>query len=149
MMVTCARCGWTWDQTVSIPTKIADWPSGLPEPPPLPKEANPHPRGNCPSPIVVGQEVFWDLGESVPDLPPVRAVFNRLDSFEGPAFILQDETWVKTSEAVGKAAIKIDKNSVHPGLLDHFPNLLNFDAHVVFLDDLTAVNKWPIIIPKE
>ena len=149
MIETCDRCGWKWDAMAVAPSHIEDWPPDVPEPPPLPAIANPHPSGGCPCHLSIGQEVFWDLGESCPDLPPVRAVFFRMESFEGPEFMLRNNEWVMMSEPVGKAIIEIDKNSVHPDILRDFPNLLEPEFHVVFLEDLTDTKRWPIIKPKE
>ena len=95
----------------------------------------------------MGDRVYWNVGYTCPDLPPVRGTFERLHSFEGPEFTLIDNKWVKMREPVGKAIFKIDSNSVHPKLFEKFPDLSTKDELVVFLEDLVAVDKWPLLIP--
>jgi hypothetical protein len=82
-------------------------------------------------------------------LPPIRATFVSLDSFDGPEYMLRDGVWIVMEDQVACGRIKLDKSSIHPELLESFPDLLEFEELVVFMVDITATNKWPVIIPKE
>lgn len=146
-MKKCSRCGWSLETIKVQPLVLEAWPEGVPQPPPLPADANPHPHDSCPSPFCLNDAVYWSVGFTCPDLPPVLGTFLGLHSFEGPEFTLIDNKWEKIGDPVGKAVFKPDRRTVHPVLLTKFPDLVTKDELVVFLEDLHAAEKWPRLIP--
>ena len=146
-MKTCSRCGWNLEPVSVQPLVLEAWPEGIPKPPPLPADANPHPHDSCPCPHALNDAVYWNIGGTFPDLPPVRGLFTGLHSFDGPEFTLIDNEWKKIGEPIGKAVFKIDRRTVHPALAAKLPDLASKDELVVFLEDLYAVDKWPRLIP--
>jgi len=145
---TCPRCGWTrGPNAVYPPPEIHCWPPNMAPPPPLPTLTDPHPEDGCPSPLEIGDLVWWDLGGVAPDLPPVQGTFVGLDGFTGPVFALSsDNKWVLEHSAIKPhaAKIRLKPGSVLQEHLGVYDNLLEEDL-VIRLDELTVVDRWPVL----
>lgn len=140
----CDRCGWDQDPNeIRLPPEIEGWPEELPPPPPLPNLGPPHPTGVCPSPFEIGEQVWWDVAEACPDLPPIRGFFAGLHSFNSPSYTLEDGAWVVRGTGYGLAGawLIVDKSSVLPGHPEFDEGKL-----AVRFNDLTSVGRWPVSV---
>lgn len=138
----CKRCGWKCD------APAPQWMEGdegrLIK---LPAElASPHPAGQCNSPFIVDQPLYWNMDLAVPDLPPLRVFFKEIVEFESAVFTFQGNDWVKESEAKPSVvSVLVDMRAVYPEHEEIYGRELLENPIEVRVDSLTSVETWPVL----
>ena len=129
-----------------MPLEIKDWPAGLPTPPALPTDAQPHPVGVCCSPFEIGDALFWDLNGADGNMPPLRVRFQELTSIQSAEFALIDNKWIKTGEPIAEiVSVVICQDSIYPCHRSLFPEDLFENDLEVLVTRLTLVDLWPVL----
>jgi len=134
---TCERCG----LQVSDELPRIGWPED-PSWPPLPPEANPHPPERCCSPFAIGDDLYWDLGGRLPDLPPVSVVFLGLTEFDGPTFRLEEGAWVEQDPLrliAARVAIDPESHAYEAAREEGYDP----EAFDVLFEELSLAADWP------